>query len=448
MFSAAPGRLLPGPYRSLFADRTFRRLMPVFALSDLGDGMTVVAVAWLALALGPDGGQGALAGIAVAAYVLPGALGALVLGRWMRRLPARRLLVTDSTLRAVLLGAVPFAHMAGLLTPAVYVGLLGASSLLHAWGKAGKHALFAPLLLEDQRLAANSVISTSLWTATIAGPALAGLLVGMVSPAWIIGLDAATFAMLALQTGRTPLPRTPVPPVTGGTQGGLSILRRQPELFGLLLVTWVFNLAFGPVEVALPLFVSDDLDAGAGLLGAYWTAFGIGAVIGALALGAAKRLPLWPAMLGIIAGHGIGMLPFALTDTAIPSLIGFAFAGLVYGPYSALSFTLIQDRAPADSLTTVLAARSAVLLTASPLGAALGGFLLDRTSAPAVLAGCGALMILTVPTSLVALKLCGSRRRRHQPAHAPAERARCTDRDRPAPQHSRRCDRAESSTRD
>ncbi|MDX2685433.1 hypothetical protein [Streptomyces scabiei] len=44
--------------------------------------------------------------------------------------------------------------------------------------------------------------------------------------------------------------------------------------------------------------VSDDLDAGAGLLGAYWTAFGIGAV-GALALGAAKRLPLWPAMLGI-----------------------------------------------------------------------------------------------------------------------------------------------------
>jgi MFS family permease len=103
MFSALPGHLVPGPYRSLFAERTFRRLMPVFALSDLGDGMSVVAVVWLALALGPDGGQGTLAGIAIAAYVLPGALGALVLGRWMRRLPARLLLVTDSALRAVLL---------------------------------------------------------------------------------------------------------------------------------------------------------------------------------------------------------------------------------------------------------------------------------------------------------------------------------------------------------
>ncbi|MFJ8469696.1 MFS transporter [Streptomyces swartbergensis] len=425
MFSAAPGHLMPGPYRSLFADRTFRRLMPVFALSDLGDGMTVVAVAWLALALGPEGGQGALAGVAVAAYVLPGALGALVLGRWMRRLPAQRLLVADSALRAVLLGAVPVAHVAGGLTPAVYVGLLGASSLLHAWGKAGKHALFAPLLSDDQRLAANSVLSTSLWSATIAGPALAGLLVGVVSPAWIIGLDAATFAVLAFQAARITLPRSPASgPVAGGTRQGLSILRRQPELLGLLVVTWVFNLAFGPVEVALPLFVSANLDAGAGLLGAYWAAFGIGAVIGALALGAARRLPLWPAMLGIIAGHGVGMLPFAITYTALPSLIGFAFAGLLYGPYSALSFTLIQDRAPADLLTTVLAARSAVLLTASPLGAALGGFLLDRTSAPVILVGCGALMITVVPTSIVALRLYGKHRRRHQPSHVPAKRAR------------------------
>ena len=74
---------------------------------------------------GPEGGQGALIGIAVAAYILPGALGALVLGRWMRRLPPQRLLIIDSGLRAVLLGAIPLAYVAGALTPAVYVGLLG-----------------------------------------------------------------------------------------------------------------------------------------------------------------------------------------------------------------------------------------------------------------------------------------------------------------------------------
>jgi predicted MFS family arabinose efflux permease len=167
----------------------------------------------------------------------------------------------------------------------------------------------------------------------------------------------------------------------------------------------MFNLAFGPVEVALPLFVTDDLHAGPGLLGEYWAAFGLGAVVGALALGAARRLPLWPTMLAIIAGHGVGMLPFVHADSAVPSLIGFAFAGLVYGPYSALSYTLIQDRAPADSLTVVLAARSAVLLTAAPLGAASGGFLVDRTGAAAILAGCGVLMILIAVAGAVGLRL-------------------------------------------
>ena len=414
MFSARPGHPVPGPYRSLFAVPAFRRLMPVFALSDLGDGMTVVAVAWLALALGPEGGQGTLAGVAVAAHVLPGALGALVLGRWARRMTPRRLLVTDSALRAVLLGAIPLGYLAGVLTPAVYVALLGASSLLHAWGRAGKHALFAPLFTGERRVAANSVISTSLWSATIAGPALAGLLAGAVSPVWIIGLDAVTFAVLAFRTSRTALPDGPPPaPSAGGAGEGIGFLRRRPELLGLLVITWVFNFAFGPVEVGLPLFVSGELNAGPGLLGVYWAAFGTGGIIGALALGAARRPPLWPAILTIIAGHGVGLFAFAATGSAIPSLIGFTFAGLVYGPYAALSFTLLQDRTPARSLTTVLAARNAVLLTASPLGAGLGGLLLDRSSAPAVLVGCGALMVLVA----VVPALWGIRRRR-LPAHA------------------------------
>jgi hypothetical protein len=41
-------------------------------------------------------------------------------------------------------------------------------------------------------------------------------------------------------------------------------------------VTWVFFFLYGPVEVALPVYVAVDLQAPAGLLGAYWTTFGVG----------------------------------------------------------------------------------------------------------------------------------------------------------------------------
>src|SRR5687767_11118949 len=108
-------RLLPPAYRPLFGNAAFRRLMPVFVLSDLGDGMSTVAVAWLALTIAP--GSGTLVGLAVAAYILPGAVGALVLGRWMRRLSARWLLVADGWLRTVLLGAIPVSWLLGVLTP-------------------------------------------------------------------------------------------------------------------------------------------------------------------------------------------------------------------------------------------------------------------------------------------------------------------------------------------
>jgi predicted MFS family arabinose efflux permease len=384
-------RLLPATYRPLLAERHFRRFMPVFALSDLGDGMSVLAVAWLAVSIAPSGGQGVVVGAAVAAYVLPSTVGSLVLGPWARRLSAGRLLAADGWLHACALAAVPVAHVLGTLDPALYVSLLAASSLLHAWGKAGRHALFALLLPREQRLAANAVLSTSTWSSLIVGPALAGLLASVISPAWIIGLNAATFAVLAV---RATTARLPAGPRADDAVAGLRVFIQRPELAGLLVLTWLFNAFFGPASAALPLFVARELGAGSGMLGAFWTAFGLGAVVGTLTLGLLRRLPVWPVVIGIIAGHGVCMLPFAWHAHWGPSLAGFALAGVVYGPYSALSFTLIQERTPIASLTTVLAARNAVVVPASPLGAAAAGPLLDRIGAGEVLVGSGAAMIL------------------------------------------------------
>jgi len=52
----------------------------------------------------------------VAAFTLPGLLGALVFGRRLRRVSARWLLLADSIVRGVFLGAIPLASLAGLLT--------------------------------------------------------------------------------------------------------------------------------------------------------------------------------------------------------------------------------------------------------------------------------------------------------------------------------------------
>ena len=144
----------------MLANRVFRRLILGFAVSYLGDGMSFVAVAWLAIELAPQATAGLWVGGAVAAYTLPGVVGALVFGRRLRRVPARRLLLADNVVRGVFLGAVPLAWLAGLLTLPLYVVLLAVSSLLHAWGSAGKYTLLAELLPDEQRLAANTLVSS------------------------------------------------------------------------------------------------------------------------------------------------------------------------------------------------------------------------------------------------------------------------------------------------
>ncbi|MFB6557974.1 MFS transporter [Streptomyces sp. NPDC056400] len=413
-------RLLPRPYRPLFAHADFRRLLPALAASDLGDGMSVVAVAWLAIEIAPPGRSGMLLGAALAAYALPGAAGALLFGRWLRRLPAGRLLVADSRIRAVLLGCVPLAWAAGVLHPVLYVALLAGSSVLHAWGSAGRYSLIAQILPPDQRLAANALVSSSGSASIVVGPALAGFLAAVISPAWLIGLDALSFAVLAAQVGRLrgaaagqdgkgATAATAAPVDADGSAAGLRLLRKQPELLGVLALTWFFNFLYGPAEVALPLHVTDDLHAGAGLLGLYWTLFGAGAVLGGLAAGALRRFPLWPVTLGIVAGWGLALVPFGLGAPAAVTLACFTLGGLIYGPFTALSYTLFQERTPAASLTTVLAARSAALLTAGPVGTALGGPLVALLGPRQVLAASG---IATVALAVIgaAVRVRGLRR--------------------------------------
>jgi len=54
-------------YRSVLRDSRARRLLAGLAVSSFGDGMSIVTIAWLALAIAPPGDPGVYVGLAVAA---------------------------------------------------------------------------------------------------------------------------------------------------------------------------------------------------------------------------------------------------------------------------------------------------------------------------------------------------------------------------------------------
>jgi MFS family permease len=386
----------------LLADRRARRLLSGLGVSSLGDGMSMVTIAWLAVRIAPAGKVGLLVGFAVAAYSLPGAVGAFALGRYLRHRPARALVLANCVFRAGFLGTVVVLSAIGALSPVGYVALLAGSSLLTSWGSAGQYTMLAEVGGVDGCLAANSLASAQVGLATIVGPAVAGLLLVRIAPAWLLALDAATFAFLGAQSARTPTDSstTQEPVDTRAAESGFRLLRRN-DLLGLIAITWLFFFLYGPVEDALPVYVAHDLHAHAGLLGAYWTSFGIGAVISTLLVGLRGRRATRRITLLIVAGWGACLVPFGFAP-AVATLVCFAIGGLVYGPFIPLTYALFQSVTTTANLPSVLAARSAALIFAAPLGMALGGPIVASLGARETLSASGAATVVLAAVAVVA----------------------------------------------
>jgi len=406
----------------VIASPVLRRLLPAFALSAVGDGMSAVGVAWLAIAIAAPANRSLVVGLAVAAYTLPGAAGAVLLARPMRALAARQLVAADATLRAVTMAVIPLLYASGALRAGSLVALLGASSLLHAWGLSGQYTLVAEHLPPGHRTAGNALLSGFGMAAFVIGPLLAGLAVAAAGPALPVAADAASFVILAVSAAMARGNPVAAEPANAGqpdrARGFATIIRSRP-LAGLLALTVAYYFLYGPVEVALPLYVTGPLHGSAALLGLFWTAFGIGATVGSITAGLARRLPVWPVLMAAVIGWGAALAPLGQLRLPVPALACFAVGGLLYAPYPALSASLFQRESPPHLLSQVLAARGALTVLATPLGTALGGPLTAWLGAQHTLLASAA---ATIATGLAATALLTSRRSRarHVPAAPPA----------------------------
>jgi MFS transporter, DHA3 family, macrolide efflux protein len=166
--------------------------------------------------------------------------------------------------------------------------------------------------------------------------------------------------------------------------------------------------------VALPLYVVGVLHASAGTLAGFYTAFGIGAVVGAFASAHMRKWPLIPVTIGVVLCFGLALLPIGLGVPVVVGWVAFGVCGASWGPFPTATTTLFQRKASLDVLPQVLAARQALTGLAVPLGAMLG--------APAVTLLGPRATILTAACALTALGLLAAFLFVTVPAADPADR--------------------------
>jgi MFS family permease len=358
-----------------------RRLSAGPLLSRTGDQLTTIALVWFVLDLT---GSGAAVGLVLLCAGLPPVVTGPLLGRVLDRWPLRRMMVADNLARAALVGAIPTLHWLGRLDLPLLYGLTVAAGALVPATDVGVRVALPRLVDEAELERANVLLSVGDQVSALVGPALGGLLVGLVGAPPVLLGDAASFLAMAALVGPLPDATGPaVPPPAGGPPARAPL--GDPAVRTVLVLTLVYFLAYGPLEPALPLYSRDVLQAGAGGYGLLWSAFGAGALAGLATVPAVGRLRPGLALAGNAVAWGATLLPLLAIAGILPAMATLALGGLVWAPYVTLESSLLQRVFPPSALGRVFGVRRALTAAAMPLGAAAGGLLLQHATPTAVI---------------------------------------------------------------
>ncbi|HSP74123.1 MAG TPA: MFS transporter, partial [Gaiellaceae bacterium] len=361
---AAPGTSLINRKRRLpailepLALRDFGLLWAGDSVSQIGDGVFTVAIAWQVYALSNAPTALAVVGLA---RVVPMIVFVLFSGALADRLDRRRLLIVGA--------AVPGAAVAVLAALTLGGGLvlwqIWAISAVVGLGRAiagpASGAIVPELVPQPLLVQANSLSQLMRpLAATLIGPALGGVLVASVGAGAAFAFDAATFgfAVVALLAIR-PRPRLREEgeraSLLSDLREGFAFVRSQTWIWGTLGVATVWVLVIvGPFEVLVPYVVKNDLGAGAREFGAVFAAGGVGAIVAGLAMGqfGLPRRNVTFMLLGWGVGCG-AVIGIGLAASTWQAAAAMALSESMFTVGEIIWITLMQALVPGDLLGRV-----------------------------------------------------------------------------------------------
>jgi MFS family permease len=307
--------------------RDFRLLWSGMAVSLLGDGIFLVAVAWEAYNISDR--PSALAYIGLATAVPQVAL-LLLGGAVSDRVSRRTVLFWADAVRALaLLGlsALVGAGAARLWELCVVGAVIGVAT---AFASPAFDSLVPQLVPEDELTQANAIDQSVRSTAMqLLGPALGGIAVAVVHPSGAFALDAASFAFSAWCMYRMTPPPEPRPVQSSLRRDvfeGLRYVRSRVWLWGTFTAaTFTYLLFIGPTQVLLPYVIRNSLHRGASSYGIVLAVGGLGAVAGAVFSGRRldPRRPMawiygwWTVATLAVAGYGLATSTWGLAIAAL-----------------------------------------------------------------------------------------------------------------------------------
>ncbi|MEU8674088.1 MFS transporter [Streptomyces sp. NPDC048560] len=383
-------------------NRNFRLFFVARVVALFGDGMIPVA---LTAGLLGAGRPASSVGFALAAWMGPLAFFVLFGGVLADRFTPRRMMIIADALRLV--GAVVLAVTFATGNPplwAVYAlsSVAGVGAALFQPGVAST----VPRVATDVQRA-NAVLRVAEALMTMAGPAFAGVLVGLASAGAVYAANAATFAVSGACLFLLRLAPAPSDGAARGTfvaelvDGWREFMARS-WLWGVIAVWTVYGFAvLGPMLPLTAVLVTEG--HGSATYGVMMAVNGAGSVIGGLL--ALRLRPRRPLAAGALALPGVALTLLTLGFDMPVLLLGAGqlVGGAVSAFWLVMWSTTVQTHVPPEALNRLHAYDVAGSLLMVAAGRALAGPVAERVGVSEVLLA-GAVINL-----LVAAVLLGAR---------------------------------------
>jgi hypothetical protein len=379
----------------------FRRLLVSYTLNELGDAAGVVAMAVLVF----DRTRAVVPTVAffVIAKFIPALLAPALTAR-VDRLPLRVTLPTLYALEALVFGALALiAHSGFHVAIALGLGLIDGSLALTGRGltRGAVANVAQPVGLLKE---ANGLLNVGFAVSSVAGAAIAGVLIGQLGLPAALLLDAVSFVAIAIILAATGgLPRVQVDGKSWleRLRDGLRFAREAGPVRTLLVGQAFALICFtlvAPIEVIYAKETLRTTSTGFGALVASW---GAGIVIGSLIYVWVRKRSALELILSSTAAVGIAYLGMASTSELVVACALSVLGGVGNGVQWIAVVTSLQEATPIDLQARVSGLLESIGAGMPGVGFVVGGAIVAVSSPRTAFAVAGGGIMLLVLLGLL-----------------------------------------------
>ncbi|MFT4175548.1 MAG: MFS transporter [Luteolibacter sp.] len=382
---------------SAFQHRNYRIFFSGQIISLIGTWLQTTAEGWLVYQLS---GSSLALGINRFANMLPFALLALWGGTIADRRSKREILLYTqgvSMVLALVLAALVYYNLVQVWHVAAIGCLLG---IVNAFDVPARQSFVVELVGKEDLMNGIALNSSMFNLARVIGPAIAGLLIGVVGIAGCFLINGISYIAVIAGYSSLKLPehvqRTDHPPFSAAVREAFNHIAGNGPLRAVMILVSTFSLFGQSYSVLMPVFARDILHGDAKAFGILMAANGIGALLGGLTLAShGKRLSRRTLIYSGLFGCCLFLTAFALSPWFWVSAALLVFAGFCMILFLATANTSVQLRSPDALRGRIMGFYSLSFLGMSSIGSLLTGYLAKHFTAP------GAIFIGTVACVIV-----------------------------------------------